>query len=72
MVAYKNTSMYPLEFYGVTFGPGEIKEVPGWINCPQMERVSSIPAAEAPKETKTEKKPAAPKTAEKSDKEDKK
>lgn len=29
---YQNKSNIPKTFYGVTFGPGEIKEVSGYIN----------------------------------------
>ena len=37
---YKNISSATLEFYGVTFGPGEVKEVPGPINTPQFIRTN--------------------------------
>lgn len=33
---YKNISSATLAIYGVTFGPGEVKEVPGAINAPQF------------------------------------
>lgn len=33
---YKNISSATLKFYGVTFGPGEVKEVSGAINAPQL------------------------------------
>ena len=40
MIKYKNISSYPLTFYGVTFNPNEIKEVPGFINHIKMIKVT--------------------------------
>ena len=40
MIKYKNISSYPLTFYGITFNPKEIKEVPGFINHIKMLRVN--------------------------------
>ena len=37
---YKNVSASAKTFYGVTFKPGEIKEVPGFINVLYMIRVN--------------------------------
>jgi len=39
MIKYKNISSYPLTFYGITFNPNEIKEVPGFINHDKMIKV---------------------------------
>lgn len=33
---YKNISGATLTFYGVTFNPGDVKDVPGPINAPQL------------------------------------
>ena len=43
MFSYKNTSLSVKTFYGVTFNPGDIHEVPGYINDPRMIRVSDKP-----------------------------
>lgn len=56
MITYKNISNSPKTFYGVTFNPNEIKEVPGYINHISMIRVfkKSSPKAKAvivPEET---------------------
>lgn len=42
MIKYKNISPYPLTFYGVTFNPNEIKEVPGFVNHPRMVRIQEV------------------------------
>ena len=39
MIKYKNISFTAKTFYGVKFAPGEIKEVPGYVNCSGMVRV---------------------------------
>lgn len=39
MIQYKNISYSAKTFYGVKFEPGEIKEVPGYINDAKMVRV---------------------------------
>jgi hypothetical protein len=39
MITYKNISFSAKTFYGVEFKPGEIKSVPGYINCPSMVRI---------------------------------
>jgi len=44
MIRYKNSSNIPLTFYGVTFNPNEIKEVPGFINHIKMIRVKEVPS----------------------------
>lgn len=41
MLAYKNTSFATKTFYGVTFKPGEIHEVPGYINNPKFIKVDA-------------------------------
>lgn len=33
---YKNTSHSQMKFYGVVFKPGDVKEVPGYINHPKF------------------------------------
>ena len=35
-MTYKNTSLSVKTFYGEKFQPGEVKEVPGYINDPDM------------------------------------
>lgn len=46
---YKNLSRATKTFYGVTFKPGEVHEVPGYINCTKFVRCSSekLPANSA-------------------------
>lgn len=39
MITYKNISYSAKTFYGVKFAPGDIKSVPGYINCRGMVRV---------------------------------
>lgn len=39
MIQYKNVSLSAKTFYGVRFEPGEIKSVPGYVNCSGMVRV---------------------------------
>lgn len=59
---YKNLSLTTKKFYGVTFKPGETKEVPGYINDPKFVRikdeVKTAPAANKPVSTSTNKTPA--------------
>lgn len=33
---YKNTSRTTMTFYGIVFQPGDVKEVPGYINHPKF------------------------------------
>lgn len=40
---YKNTSYITKTFYGVTFKPGEVKEVENFINDSKMIRVNELP-----------------------------
>ena len=40
MIKYKNISYSAKTFYGVKFEPGEIKEVPGYVNCIGMVRIN--------------------------------
>lgn len=58
---YKNLSLTTKKFYGVTFKPGEIKEVPGYINDPKFVRikdeVKTAPAAAKPASTSINKQP---------------
>ena len=37
---YKNTSKSVKTFYGITFKPGDIQDVPGYTNHPKMIRVT--------------------------------
>lgn len=39
---YKNISYTEATYYGVTFNPGEIKDVPGYINNPHFIRVEDV------------------------------
>ena len=52
---YLNNSYATREFQGVTFKPGEIAEVPTWINDPSMIRVEAPAKPEPAKEVKPEK-----------------
>ena len=36
MMTYRNTGILAKTFYGVTFNPGESKNVPGYINDPSF------------------------------------
>jgi len=47
---YKNISACKKTFYGVVFNPGDIKEVPGYINDRQMIVESSLPDKKEAKE----------------------
>jgi hypothetical protein len=51
MIKYRNISFSAKTFYGVKFEPGEVKSVPGYINCPSMVRVftKSKPNQDKPK-----------------------
>lgn len=51
-MVYKNISTSRKQFYGVTFNPGETKEVPGYVNDTHMV-VSTLPKVE--KDTKVSK-----------------
>lgn len=59
MLVYQNASVATKTFYGVTFHPGDIKEVPGYINDDKFIRV---PAKKG--ESKTQYKPAEQKNKE--------
>lgn len=43
MLVYKNNSLSVKTFYGVVFKPGDVKEVPGYINSNKFIRVTSVP-----------------------------
>ena len=43
MITYKNISFSAKTFYGVRFEPGDVREVPGYINCRGMVRLSNMP-----------------------------
>lgn len=51
MIKYRNISLSAKTFYGVKFEPGEVKEVPGFINCQGLVRVfdDSSKTSSAPK-----------------------
>ncbi len=54
---YKNFSNATFTFYGVTFKPGEIKEVEGYINHPKFVRITDkekIAKADSKKENQKE------------------
>lgn len=59
MIYYKNTSSRSLTFYNVTFGPGDIKPVPDYINrscmirCDEPKQTSPKAAAEKHASTKS-------------------
>lgn len=53
---YKNISTVKKTFYGVTFKPGDIKDVPGYINDKGFERCN--PPKVAPKQPVTNPKPS--------------
>ena len=50
---YKNLSQISKTFHGVTFNPGETKEVSNYINDPKFIRVMSVPE-EPPKSAEPE------------------
>lgn len=64
MQTYKNISGKKLTFYGVTFNPNEIKEVPGYINHIKMVRVKETSAAKKTLEIITLPKQESPKVDE--------
>ena len=45
---YKNCSHIVKTFYGVTFQPGDVREVPGTISDKSFVRVSTMPKKEPP------------------------
>jgi hypothetical protein len=47
---YKNNSFVAKTFYGVTFQPGEIKDVPGYVNDRDFMRVARPVKQEPPKQ----------------------
>lgn len=59
MIYYKNTSSRSLTFYNVTFGPGDIRPVPDYINrscmirCDEPKQTSPKPKAAAEKHAST-------------------
>lgn len=61
MFSYKNTSLSVKTFYGVTFKPGETRDVTGFINDPSMIRVKEAekpaPAKAAPAKAASSKTP---------------
>jgi len=63
-VRYRNISNSTLTFYGVTFAPGDVKDVPGAINAAQFIRTDEPVTEDAP-ENKADTKVAAKTTEEK-------
>ena len=57
---YKNISCSAKTFYGVEFKPGEIKEVPGYINHPKMIVTTSLPQEDSNKQSKPQEKQKKP------------
>lgn len=51
IMLYKNISNFTKKFYGVNFKPGETKDVPGYINDPDFERIHKKPEQPTPKTT---------------------
>lgn len=43
---YKNCSGATRSFYGVTFGPGEVHNVPGPINAPRFVQLPTFPVTD--------------------------
>lgn len=41
-ITYKNIGYSSKTFYGITFKPGDIREVPGYINASGMSRVDGV------------------------------
>ena len=65
MIKYKNISTQVLTFYGVTFNPNDIKEVPGFINHVKMVRILETSPIPTPKAIITSPKQQAPEVVEK-------
>lgn len=60
MITYKNIGQSTKTFYGVSFKPGDVKEVPGYINSQGMTRIfksSEITLAKVPKKRGYTKRP---------------
>lgn len=53
---YRNNSNTAKTFYGITFKPGQVQEVPGYINDKEFERVNAMPK-EPPKRVESPKQP---------------
>lgn len=51
MIKYKNISFSAKTFYGMRFEPGEIKSVPGYINCQSMVRIFESKPSKSPMKT---------------------
>ena len=47
-MVYRNNSVVAKTFYGVTFQPGETKEVPGYINSNDFDFVAKAPKQKEP------------------------
>ncbi len=57
MIKYKNISCSVKTFYGVTFEPNDVKEVPGYINDKGMTRVFNDKKLPVKKRTYNKKQP---------------
>ncbi len=55
MFVYQNLSRVVKTFHGVTFNPGDIKEVPGYINDSKFIKLDKMPDKKQDK--KSDKKP---------------
>lgn len=57
---YKNISYTEATFYGITFKPGEIKDVPGYINNPHFIRVENVQNAPVSNSSTSDKRTKSP------------
>lgn len=65
---YRNIGMAPKTFYNVTFNPGEIHDVPGFINCGSFVRVPDSEEVSEPRHNAAKTDAEKPKSATKTDK----
>jgi hypothetical protein len=64
---YKNNSFVAKTFYGITFQPGEIHEVPGYINDKKFDVVAEPKSKEPPAQVEQSTKSEEPKETVKTD-----
>ena len=64
---YKNNSFVAKTFYGITFQPGEIHEVPGYINDKKFDVVAEPKSKEPPAQVEQPTKSEEPKETVKTD-----
>ena len=55
LITYKNNGKTPKKFYNIEFLPGDVKSVKGYINDPDMVRVTVQPVKRVLKSNKSEK-----------------